>query len=285
MDGFSALGQTIGRDRFFLIGGPCVIESEEIAFEVASFLKETCARLQIPFVFKSSYDKANRTSVASYRGPGLECGLNVLSRIREKLQVPVLTDVHSPCEVEPVSRVVDILQIPAFLSRQTDLLVAAGQAGKPVNLKKAQFLSPEDMLQVVEKVRKTGNENILVTERGAQFGYNNLVVDMRSIPILSEFGFPVVFDATHSVQLPGAQGTSSGGERRYVSTLACAAVAAGAHGVFIEAHPKPDHALCDGPNSLYLTETPGLLERLLEIYQVVKKGRMAGEGESCLLKR
>ena len=266
---FEVFGQKIGRDRLFLIGGPCVIESEEIVFEVAGFLKNICARLKIPFIFKCSYDKANRTSARSYRGPGLEKGLSILARVRDRHQVPILTDVHSPAEVEPVSQVADILQIPAFLARQTDLVVAAGRTGKPVNLKKAQFLSPRDMGQVINKVRETGNERILLTERGAQFGYNNLVVDMRSIQILADFDCPVVFDATHSVQLPGAQGTSSGGERRFVPALARAAVAAGAHGIFIETHPEPDKALCDGPNSLRLEETAGLLESLVRIFDIV----------------
>jgi 2-dehydro-3-deoxyphosphooctonate aldolase (KDO 8-P synthase) len=266
---FEVFGQKIGRHRLFLIGGPCVIESEEIAFEVASFLKNTCARLRIPFIFKSSYDKANRTSAQSYRGPGLERGLSILARVRDKYQVPILTDVHSPAEVEPVSHVADILQIPAFLARQTDLVMAAGRTGKPVNLKKAQFLSPQDMGQVINKIRETGNQRILLTERGVQFGYNNLVVDMRSIGIMADFGYPVVFDATHSVQLPGAQGSSSGGERRFVPALARAAVAAGAHGIFIETHPEPDKALCDGPNSLRLEQTAGLLESLIRIFDVV----------------
>jgi 2-dehydro-3-deoxyphosphooctonate aldolase (KDO 8-P synthase) len=266
---FEVFGQRIGRDRLFLIGGPCVIESEEIAFEVASFLKHTCARLRIPFIFKSSYDKANRTSAQSYRGPGLERGLTILARVRDKYQVPVLTDVHTPAEVEPVSQVADILQIPAFLARQTDLVMAAGRTGKPVNLKKAQFLSPQDMGQVINKIRETGNERILLTERGAQFGYNNLVVDMRSIGIMADFGYPVVFDATHSVQLPGALGTSSGGESRFVPALARAAVAAGAHGIFIETHPEPDKALCDGPNSLRLEQAAGLIENLIRIFDVV----------------
>jgi 2-dehydro-3-deoxyphosphooctonate aldolase (KDO 8-P synthase) len=240
---------------------------------VASFLKETCARLRIPFIFKSSYDKANRTSVQSYRGPGLAKGLSVLARIREELGVPVITDVHTAAEVEPVQRVADILQIPAFLVRQTDLITAAGRSGKPVNLKKAQFLAPGDMGQVIEKVRETGNSRILLTERGTTFGYHNLVVDMRSIPIMSEFGVPVVFDATHSVQLPGAQGASSGGQRQFVAVLARAAVAAGAHGIFIETHPEPDRALCDGPNSLALPETAKLLATLLDIHNAVK-GRL-----------
>jgi 2-dehydro-3-deoxyphosphooctonate aldolase (KDO 8-P synthase) len=264
------LGQRIGSEGLFLIGGPCVIESEQLAFEVAFFLKETCARLGVPFVFKSSYDKANRTSARSYRGPGLSKGLAVLARIREELGIPVITDVHTVEEVDPVRQVADILQIPAFLVRQTDLVMAAGRTGKPVNLKKAQFLSPVDMGQVIEKVRETGNNRILLTERGTTFGYHNLVVDMRSIPIMSEFGVPVVFDATHSVQLPGAQGTSSGGQRQFVSTLARAAVAAGAHGVFVETHPDPDKALCDGPNSLALQETEKLLGTLLEIYDAVR---------------
>ena len=268
---FEVFGQKIGRDRLFIIGGPCVIESEEIASEVACHLKNACARLKIPFVFKSSYDKANRTSAKSYRGPGLVKGLEVLAGIRDKYAVPVLTDVHTPAEVEPVSRVVDIIQIPAFLARQTDLVVAAGRTGKPVNLKKAQFLSPRDMGEVINKIRQTGNERVLLTERGAQFGYNNLVVDMRSIEIMADFGYPVVFDATHSVQLPGAQGTSSGGERRFVPTLARAAVAAGAHGIFIETHPNPDAALCDGPNSLGLDEAAALIESLVRIFDIVRQ--------------
>ncbi len=267
---FEVFGQKIGRDRLFLIGGPCVIESDEIAFEVAGYLKNICTRLQVPFVFKSSYDKANRTSSKSYRGPGLEKGLSVLARIRERYEVPILTDIHTPAEVEPVSRVADILQIPAFLARQTDLVTAAGRTGKPVNLKKAQFLSPRDMGQVISKIRDTGNDRIILTERGAQFGYNNLVVDMRSIGIMADFGYPVVFDATHSVQLPGAEGTSSGGERRFVPALARAAVAAGAHGIFLETHPDPDRALCDGPNSLRLEEAAMLIESLVRIFDIVR---------------
>jgi 2-dehydro-3-deoxyphosphooctonate aldolase (KDO 8-P synthase) len=277
VDTIEVLGQKIGLDRLFLIGGPCVIESEDLAFEVASFLKETCARLKIAFVFKSSYDKANRTSVQSYRGPGLEKGLSILARIREELGIPVITDVHTAAEVDPVRQVADILQIPAFLVRQTDLVMAAGRTGKPVNLKKAQFLSPHDMGQVIDKVKETGNSRILLTERGTMFGYNNLVVDMRSIPIMSDFGVPVVFDATHSVQLPGAQGTSSGGQRQFVASLACAAVAAGAHGVFIETHPDPDRALCDGPNSLSLPDAASLLATLLDIQDAIKGRRIFRE--------
>lgn len=272
MAGFKVLGQTIGHDRFFVIGGPCVIESEELAMTVAGFLRETCERLAIPCIFKSSYDKANRTSIQSYRGPGIKAGLEVLARVREKLNMPVLTDVHSIEEVEQAKDVVDVLQIPAFLVRQTDLLVAAGKSAKPVNIKKGQFLAPWDMRQVVQKVSRTGNDKILITERGTQFGYNNLVVDMRSIPIMTETGYPVVFDATHSVQLPGGRGTSSGGERQFVQPLACAALAAGAHGIFVEMHEDPDAALCDAPNSIALSSVPALLERLANIYATVREG-------------
>jgi 2-dehydro-3-deoxyphosphooctonate aldolase (KDO 8-P synthase) len=268
---FEVQGRAIGKDRFFLIGGPCVIEDEQKAIEAALFMKETCGKLGIPYIFKSSYDKANRTSVHSYRGPGIEKGLAVLSRVREAAETPVLTDVHSPDEAKLAAEVVDVLQIPAFLARQTDLLVAAGKTGKPVNVKKPQFLAPWDMSQVVEKLRATGNKKILLTERGTQFGYNNLVVDMRSIPIMTELGYPIVFDATHSVQLPGGQGSSSGGQRQYVGALACAAVAAGADGVFLEVHEDPNRALCDGPNSLPLSWAPPLLEMLLEIYKSVRR--------------
>lgn len=270
MTDFTVLGQPIGKNRFFVIGGPCVIESEELALKVASFMRETCARLSIPYVFKSSYDKANRTSIQSYRGPGLKVGLDILARVRKELDIPVLTDVHSISEIREAAKIVDVLQIPAFLARQTDLLVAAGETGTPVNIKKGQFLAPWDMLQVVEKVAQTGNDKILVTERGTQFGYNNLVVDMRSIPIMAETGCPVVFDATHSVQLPGGKGTCSGGQRQFVAPLACAAIAAGADGVFLEMHENPDAALCDGPNSLPLSSVPALLEKLANIYRTVR---------------
>lgn len=270
MTDFTVLGQPIGKNRFFVIGGPCVIESEELALKVASFMRETCARLSIPYVFKSSYDKANRTSIQSYRGPGLKVGLDILARVRKELDIPVLTDVHSISEIREAAKIVDVLQIPAFLARQTDLLVAAGETGAPVNIKKGQFLAPWDMLQVVEKVAQTGNDKILVTERGTQFGYNNLVVDMRSIPIMAETGCPVVFDATHSVQLPGGKGTCSGGQRQFVAPLACAAIAAGADGVFLEMHENPDAALCDGPNSLPLSSVPALLEKLANIYRTVR---------------
>lgn len=267
---FEVLGQRISREAFFVIGGPCVIESEELVMEVARFMSSTCKGLGIPYVFKSSYDKANRTSFESYRGPGIEKGLEILSNVRSELGVPVLTDIHGVAEAEQAAEVVDILQIPAFLARQTDLLTAAGRTQKPVNIKKGQFLAPWDMTQVISKIRRTGNENLILTERGTFFGYNNLVVDMRSIPIMAEFGHPVVFDATHSVQLPGGQGGSSGGQRQFVAPLACASVAAGAHGVFLEVHPHPDQALCDGPNSISLRDVPPLLSMLAALYRQVR---------------
>ncbi len=269
MSQIEVMGQTLGRDRLFVIGGPCVIESRKMAMKIADFMKKACERLQVPYVFKSSYDKANRTSWDAYRGPGLREGLNILAAIRNELGIPVLTDVHTVQEAEEAARVVDILQIPAFLVRQTDLLVAAGNTGKPVNLKKAQFIAPGDMIHAVTKVRQTHNDRILVTERGTQFGYNNLVVDMRAIAIMADFGLPVVFDATHSVQLPGGQGASSGGQRQFVAPLARAAVAAGAHGVFLEMHEDPDRALSDGPNSLPVFAVPQLLEDLLKVYHAV----------------
>jgi 2-dehydro-3-deoxyphosphooctonate aldolase (KDO 8-P synthase) len=267
---FEVLGQPIGKERLFVIAGPCVIESQSLTFRIARFLKTICGDLGIPYIFKSSYDKANRTSLNSYRGPGLSLGLEILEGVRNQVGVPVLTDVHSPAEAERAASVVDVLQVPAFLVRQTDLLVAAGRTGKPVNVKKAQFLSPWDMASVVEKIRSTGNDKILLTERGTQFGYNNLVVDMRSFAVMAQLGHPLVFDATHSVQLPGDRGSCSGGDRRYVPHLACAAVAAGADGVFLEVHEDPERALCDGPNSLRLDEVPGLLKRLLRIHQCLR---------------
>lgn len=270
---FEVMGQLVGTDAFFVIAGPCVLEDETLAMEAARFLQATCAELEIPYLFKSSYDKANRTSLASYRGPGLESGLAILDRIRRELRVPVLTDVHSPAEAVRAAQVVDVLQIPAFLARQTDLLVAAATTGRPVNVKKGQFLAPWDMAQVITKIESSGNHRLLITERGTTFGYNNLVVDMRAIPTLAQWHYPVVFDATHSVQLPGGQGTSSGGQRQFVATLARAAVAAGAHGVFIEAHPDPDRARCDGPNSLPLAAVPSLLKTLKAIYRTVQTER------------
>jgi 2-dehydro-3-deoxyphosphooctonate aldolase (KDO 8-P synthase) len=243
-------------DRLTLIAGTCVIESEELCMRVAKTLKRVCERLGIFYVFKASYDKANRTSINSYRGPGIEEGLQVLASVREKTGVPVLTDVHTPAEAERAAPVVDVLQIPAFLCRQTDLVVAAAGTGSIVNIKKGQFLSPGEMRYVVEKARAGGASKILLTERGTTFGYNNLVADMRSIPMMLELGCPVIFDATHSVQLPGASGDQSGGQRVFAPVLARSAVAAGATGVFIETHPDPEQALSDGPNSIPIREMP-----------------------------
>ena len=248
-----------------LIAGPCVIEDETLALKIAERIAELGSKLNIGVVFKASFDKANRTSVNSYRGPGIKKGLQILSHIKKTTGLPVLTDIHIPEQAEVVAEVVDVLQIPAFLCRQTDILVAAGETGLPVNIKKGQFMSPGDMKQAVLKVESTGNSQVLLTERGSSFGYNNLVVDMRGIDIMKEIGTPVVFDATHSVQIPGGQGTSSGGERRFVPLLSKAAVAAGADAVFMEVHPSPDNALCDGANSWPLGELEQLLITLLKI--------------------
>ncbi|MDY0311352.1 MAG: 3-deoxy-8-phosphooctulonate synthase [Desulfobacterales bacterium] len=252
-----------------LIAGPCVIESFALAFEVASFLKDCCHRIGMPLIFKSSYDKANRSSVTSFRGPGMVDGLAVLGRIRRELDIPVISDVHRIEEVQPAAEVLDILQIPAFLCRQTDLLQAAARTGRPLNVKKGQFLAPWDMRQVVAKVEAAGNRRILLTERGASFGYNNLVVDFRSIPIMQSIGYPVIFDATHSVQLPGAAGDHSGGQRQFAPLLAASGVAAGADAVFMEVHPDPDRALCDGANSLPLEAVEPLLIRLQAIHRAI----------------
>jgi 2-dehydro-3-deoxyphosphooctonate aldolase (KDO 8-P synthase) len=256
---------------FFLIAGPCVIEGEETTIQVADFLRETADKLGIPTIFKSSYDKANRTSLDSFRGLGVEKGLEILQKVRERTGLPVLSDVHRIREVERAARVLDVIQIPAFLCRQTDLIMAAARAGLPVNIKKGQFISPHEIGPIIEKATSTGNRRILVTERGSFFGYNNLVVDMRSIAIMKGFGFPVVFDATHSVQLPGGQGSCSGGQREFVTHLSRAAVAAGANGVFMEIHPDPDNALCDGPNSLPLRDVEPLLRMLKEIHSLVRR--------------
>lgn len=264
-------GQPFGKDRFFVIAGPCVLESEDLALRVASSMARMCRELDIPYIFKSSYDKANRTSVESYRGPGLEKGLTMLERVRSQVGVPVITDVHAVEEAAAAARVVDVLQIPAFLARQTDLVVAAAKTGKPINLKKAQFLAPWDMFQVVRKAESAGNRQIFITERGTCFGYNALVVDMRSVSLLSQSPYPLVFDATHSVQIPGGQGTASGGERRFVESLARAAVAAGADGVFMEVHEDPDRALCDGPNSVPLNEVFAILTALKDLYETTRK--------------
>ncbi|MBE0543514.1 MAG: 3-deoxy-8-phosphooctulonate synthase [Verrucomicrobia bacterium] len=256
--------------RLTLIAGSCVIENEKLCLEVATALKRVCDRLGILYVFKASFDKANRTSARSYRGPGLEAGLAVLAKVRAAVGVPVLTDVHNEAQATLAADVVDILQIPAFLCRQTDLIEAAVVTGKIVNLKKGQFLSPSEMGRVVEKARSAGGKRLLVTERGTTFGYNNLVADMRSIPMLKQTGCPVIFDATHSVQLPGGGGDKSGGQREFAPVLARAALAAGAHGIFIETHPHPDRALSDGPNMIPLIEMPALLKNLLKIFKAAK---------------
>ena len=266
-------GFDVGLDKpFFLIAGPCVIESREMAFETAAALKEICADLAIPFIYKSSYDKANRSSGTSYRGMGMEKGLEILAEVREKLGVPILTDVHTAEEVPYVAAVVDVLQTPAFLCRQTDFIHAVAASGKPVNIKKGQFLAPGDMKNVVDKAREAngGADTIMVCERGASFGYNNLVSDMRSLAIMRETGCPVVFDATHSVQLPGGQGTVSGGQREFVPVLARAAVAVGISGLFMETHPDPAKAFSDGPNAWPLGRLKALLATLKGIDAVVK---------------
>ena len=257
------------RDRLILIAGPCVIESEKLCLSVTAALKRTCERLGVCYIFKASYDKANRTSAKSFRGPGLEQGLAVLAKVRSALGVPVLTDVHTADQVKPAAESADILQIPAFLCRQTDLIAAAVQTGRIVNLKKGQFLSPAEMGQVVAKAASAGGRKILLTERGTTFGYNNLVADMRSIPIMRRFGFPVIFDATHSVQLPGGDGDRSGGQREFAPVLARCALAAGANGIFVETHPQPGRALSDGPNMIPLAEMPALLKSLLRVWAAV----------------
>jgi 2-dehydro-3-deoxyphosphooctonate aldolase (KDO 8-P synthase) len=257
--------------QLFLIAGPCVIENEKLCLQVAAALKKTCAALGIFYVFKASFDKANRTSAKSFRGMGMEKGLEILAKVRAKVGVPVLTDIHTEAQATVAGEVVDILQIPAFLCRQTDLIEAAALTGQIVNLKKGQFLSPAEMGQVAEKARRAGAEKILVTERGTTFGYNNLVADMRSIPILKRFRCPVVFDATHSVQLPGGGGDKSSGQREFAPVLARAALAAGANGLFFETHPNPDRALSDGPNMIPLAEMPGLLKNLLKVFNAVNK--------------
>ncbi|HIL72201.1 MAG TPA: 3-deoxy-8-phosphooctulonate synthase [Verrucomicrobia bacterium] len=257
-------------NRLFLIAGPCVIESEKLCVEIGETLKQICSELGILYVFKASFDKANRSSGKTFRGPGLDKGLGILQKIKEKLDVPVLTDIHTEQQAAKAGESVDILQIPAFLSRQTDLIQAAVETGKTVNIKKGQFLSPTEMNQVVQKVRTFGGERLLLTERGNSFGYQNLVVDMRSIPIMKRSGFPVVFDATHSVQIPGGQGDRSGGRREFAPVLGRAAVAAGADGVFLETHPQPDQALSDGPNMIPLDEIAVLLKNLCEIHRLIR---------------
>lgn len=260
----------IGSDKLTILAGPCVAESLEILDETAKGLKEITRKLGINFIFKSSFDKANRSSITSYRGPGLEKGLEMLAEIKSKYNIPIVTDIHTPEQAEIAAEVADVIQIPAFLCRQTDLLVAAAKTGKIVNIKKGQFLAPEQMGNLVKKVEDSGNTNILLTDRGVTFGYNNLVVDFRAIPIMQTFGYPVIFDATHSVQLPGAQGTCSGGDRRFVPVLARAAMAAGANALFFEVHPDPDNAPCDGPNMLSLDTAEQVFSICKQIFDIVK---------------
>ncbi|MEW6714621.1 MAG: 3-deoxy-8-phosphooctulonate synthase [Nitrospirota bacterium] len=262
-----------GQNPLAFIAGPCVIETEEITLSVAGKLKDYSEKHNIPLIFKSSYDKANRTSVNSYRGPGIDEGLRILNKVKKEFNLPLLSDIHSTGEVLKASEVLDVIQIPAFLCRQTDIIVAAAETGKTVNVKKGQFLSPYDVKNIIDKVRSRGNENIMITERGASFGYNNLVVDMRSIPIMQGFGYPVVYDATHSVQLPGGQGSCSGGQREFIEPLARAAVSTGCDAVFMEVHENPDKALCDGPNMLSLNSFFELAKRLVELNQLVKGWR------------
>ena len=266
-------GFDVGLDKpLFLIAGPCVIESEQMAIDTAGQLKEICQKLGIPFIYKSSYDKANRSSGKTFRGFGMEAGLKILEKVKSQIGVPVLTDVHDEDEIVPVASVVDVLQTPAFLCRQTDFIHAVAKAGKPVNIKKGQFLSPWDMKNVVDKAREvSGGDNIMVCERGASFGYNNLVSDMRSLAVMRNTGCPVVFDATHSVQLPGGQGTASGGQREFVPVLARAAIAAGVAGVFMETHPNPSQAMSDGPNAFPLGHLKDLLQTLKALDALVKQ--------------
>lgn len=260
----------IGGDKLTILAGPCAIESQEILNETAQGLKEITRDLDINFVFKSSFDKANRSSLTSFRGPGLEKGLAMLQEVKEKFDLPIVTDIHEPAQAQKVAQVADIIQIPAFLCRQTDLLVSAGKTDKIINIKKGQFLAPEQMKSLIKKVEDAGNKKIMVTDRGTTFGYNNLVVDFRGIPIMKEFGYPVVFDATHSVQLPGANGTSSGGDRRFVPTLAKSAMASGADVLFFEVHPEPDKALCDGANMIALKDAKELFDICNKIFKLVR---------------
>lgn len=261
---------TIGNSRITLLAGPCVIESEDLVMEVAAKLKEITDKLGINLVFKSSFDKANRTSIHGFRGPGIEKGLEILNKVKEKYGVPLVTDIHEPWQCEAAAKVIDIIQIPAFLSRQTDLLVAAAQTGKAVNVKKGQFLAPWDMKNVVSKFEEAGNTNIMLCERGASFGYNNLVVDMRSLLEMRKFGYPVVFDATHSVQIPGGKGSATDGNREYVYPLMKAAVSIGVDAVFAEVHPDPDKGMSDGPNMLRLDDMEEILTNILKIDDLVK---------------
>ena len=261
-----------GKNPFCLIAGPCVIESEELIFQTAEYLKNICEKLSIPFIFKSSFDKANRSSISSYRGPGIEKGLEILNKVREKFNIPITSDIHCVSQINLASEILDLIQIPAFLSRQTDLIVETAKTGKPLNIKKGQFLAPWDIKNVIEKATSTGNENVMITERGTCFGYNNLVTDFRALPIMRKFGYPVIFDATHSVQQPGGLGKSSGGNREFVPYLAKGAIAIGCDGIFMEVHPDPEKALSDGPNMIKLDEVEALLKKLKDIEKVVKDG-------------
>ena len=260
----------IGGDKLTIMAGPCAIESQDILNRTAEKLKEITEKLGINYIFKSSFDKANRSSITSFRGPGLEKGLEMLAKVKSEFDLPIVTDIHNPNQAAVVAEVADVLQIPAFLCRQTDLLVAAAKTGKIVNIKKGQFLAPEQMLPLIKKVEDSGNSNILVTDRGTSFGYNNLVVDFRGIQIMQQFNYPVVFDATHSVQLPGANGTSSGGDRRFVPLLAKSARASGANALFFEVHPDPDCATCDGPNMIPLDKAETLFRHCKEIFELVR---------------
>lgn len=260
-----------GNEPLVLLAGPCALESLDRCLYIGRTIKEICGRLGVPYVFKASFDKANRSSFHSFRGPGMEKGIEMLGKIKEELQVPIVTDIHETYQAEPVAKVADILQIPAFLCRQTDLLYAAARTGRVVNVKKGQFLSPTDMRNVVDKLHESGSEKILLTERGASFGYNNLVVDMRSFPIMRSFGYPVIFDGTHSVQLPGGAGTKSSGNREYVEYLVRAAVGVGVDGLFLEVHDNPEEALSDGPNMLYLDKLEDLLKDALAIHEIVRR--------------
>ena len=261
-----------GKNPFVLIAGPCVIEGREETLRIAESLQEITSAVSVPLIFKSSYDKANRSSLKSFRGPGLERGLEILREVRKRLNLPVLSDVHRFEEIQEAALVLDVIQIPAFLCRQTDFVMEVARTGKPVNVKKGPFIAPLEVKNIIDKITSTGNQKILITERGFTFGYNNLVADMRSLVMLKQFGYPVVFDATHSVQLPGGNTDSSGGEREFIPPLSRAAVAVGVDALFLEVHEKPDQALCDGPNSLTLKELPSLLSTLKEIDRIVKEG-------------
>lgn len=261
----------IGGDKLTILAGPCVIESESVLEQTADALKKITQKLDINFVFKSSFDKANRSSINSFRGPGIEKGLEMLAKIKRNFEVPIVTDIHLPEQAAVAAEVADILQIPAFLCRQTDILVAAAKTGKIVNIKKGQFLAPQQMKPLAKKVSDSGNSNILLTDRGTFFGYNNLVVDYRGIPLMKEIGYPVIFDATHSVQLPGANGECSGGDRTFVPVLAKSAMAAGANGLFFEVHPNPDEALCDGPNMVSIKDAESLFKVCKDIFEIVKQ--------------